>query len=54
VVQKTQVAHFRLCHSRAFFVRAYPNQKMEMLIDIAYVHKQNSELGVTLKSLFKH
>ena len=33
VVQKTQVAHFRLCHSRAFFVRAYPNQKMEMLID---------------------
>lgn len=33
VVQKAQVAHFRLCHSRAFFVRAYPNQKMEMLID---------------------
>ncbi len=33
VVQKAQVAHFRLCHSRAFFVRAYPNQKMEMLMD---------------------
>lgn len=33
IVQKAQVAHFRLCHSRAFFVRAYPNQKMEMLID---------------------
>ena len=33
IVQKAQVAHFRLCHSRAFFVRAYPNQKMEMLMD---------------------
>jgi transposase len=32
-VVKAQVAHFRLCHSRAFFVCAYPNQKMEMLID---------------------
>lgn len=28
VVHKAQVAHFRLCHSRAFFVRAYPNQRM--------------------------
>lgn len=27
------IAHFRLCHSRAFYVRAYPNQQMEMLID---------------------
>lgn len=33
IVIKAQVAHFRLCHSRAFFVCAYPNQKMEMLID---------------------
>ena len=30
---KAQVAHFRLCHSRCFFVCAYPNQKLEMLID---------------------
>lgn len=30
---KINVAHFRLCHSRAFFIKAYPTQKMEMLID---------------------
>ena len=30
---KAQVAHFRRCHSRCFFVCAYPNQKLEMLID---------------------
>ncbi|QBQ01355.1 IS21-like element ISYen2A family transposase (plasmid) [Yersinia enterocolitica subsp. palearctica] len=30
---KLKVAHFRLCHSRAFFIRAYPNEKLDMLID---------------------
>lgn len=30
---KVNVAHFRLCHSRAFFVCAYPNQKADMLMD---------------------
>lgn len=30
---KVNVAHFRLCHSRAFFIKAYPNQRMEMLVD---------------------
>lgn len=30
---KVSVAHFRLCHSRAFFIQAYFNQRMEMLID---------------------
>lgn len=30
---KLNVAHFRLCHSRAFFIKAYPNQQMEMLVD---------------------
>ena len=30
---KVNVAHFRLCHSRACFVVAYPNQKIDMLID---------------------
>lgn len=30
---KLSVAHFRLCHSRAFFIKAYPNQQMEMLMD---------------------
>ncbi len=32
--QRVQVAHFRLCHSRAFFIRAYFRQKLEMLIDV--------------------
>lgn len=30
---KVNVAHFRLCYSRAFFIKAYPHQQMEMLID---------------------
>ncbi|AWR58717.1 hypothetical protein CLH65_04860 [Proteus mirabilis] len=32
-VIKLNVAHFRLCHSQAYFVRAYPRQTVEMLID---------------------
>ena len=28
-IVKLNVAHFRLCHSRAFFVWAYPNQRLE-------------------------
>jgi transposase len=31
--QRVQIAHFRLCHSRAFYIRAYFRQKLEMLID---------------------
>lgn len=30
---KLQVAHFKLCHSRAFVLRAYPQQTHEMLFD---------------------
>ena len=30
---KLQVAHFKLCHSRAFMLRAYPLQTHEMLFD---------------------
>lgn len=33
VLTRINVAHFRLCHSRAFFIKAYPNQQMEMLVD---------------------
>ena len=51
VVQKTQVAHFRLCHSRAFFVRAYPNQKMEMLID-AHNHAFSYYSGVPKRGIY--
>lgn len=30
---KVQIAHFKLCHSRAFFLRAYLQQTQEMLFD---------------------
>ena len=33
---KLQVAHFKLSHSRAFIVRAYPLQTHEMLFDAHY------------------
>jgi len=33
VVQKAKVAHFRLCHSRYFFVVAYPRESLEMVLD---------------------
>jgi len=32
-VQKINVAHFRLCHSRQFFVVAYPRESQEMIFD---------------------
>lgn len=31
--QKVKVAHFRLCHSRAIFIRAYPRESQEMVFD---------------------
>src|SRR5271165_4247804 len=33
---KLQAAHFKLCYSRAFFIRAYPLQTHEMLFDAHY------------------
>lgn len=33
---KLQIAHFKLCHSRAFTVRAYMQQSHEMLFDAHY------------------
>lgn len=33
VVSKVQVAHFKLCHSRVFLLRAYWQQSHEMLFD---------------------
>ena len=33
VSQKVKVAHFRLCHSRMFFVAAYPRESQEMVFD---------------------
>jgi len=31
--QKIKVAHFRLCHSRKAFVKAYPGESQEMVLD---------------------
>ena len=33
VTTKVKVAHMRLCHSRLFFVRAYPHESQEMVFD---------------------
>ncbi|MBU0674860.1 MAG: IS21 family transposase [Proteobacteria bacterium] len=33
VAQRVKVAHFRLCHSRKFFVVAYPRESLEMVFD---------------------
>ena len=33
VAQRVKVAHFRLCHSRKFFVAAYPRESLEMVFD---------------------
>lgn len=33
VETKVNIAHFRLCHSRAYYVRAYFRQTLEMVID---------------------
>jgi len=33
VTTKVKVAHMRLCHSRMFFVRAYPRESQEMVFD---------------------
>jgi hypothetical protein len=33
VAQKVKVAHFRLCHSRKFFIAAYPRESLEMVFD---------------------
>jgi transposase len=33
IVQKVKVAHFRLCHSRLFYMAAYPRETQEMLFD---------------------
>jgi len=33
IAQTIKVAHFRLCHSRMFFVAAYPRESQEMVFD---------------------
>ena len=48
---KLQIAHFKLSHSRAFFLRAYPLQKHEMLFD-AHNHAFATFGGVPARGIY--
>jgi transposase len=48
---KLQVAHFKLCHSRAFFIRAYLLQTHEMLFD-AHNHAFRVFGGVPRRGIY--
>ena len=48
---KLQMAHFKLCHSRAFFLRAYPLQTHEMLFD-AHNHAFRVLGGVSERGIY--
>ena len=48
---KLQVAHFKLSCSRAFFLRAYPQQTHEMLFD-AHNHAFRVLAGVPRRGIY--
>jgi transposase len=48
---KLQIAHFKLCHSRAFVLRAYPLQTQEMLFD-AHNHAFTIFGGVPARGIY--
>ncbi len=48
---KLQIAHFKLSHSRAFFLRAYLTQTHEMLFD-AHVHAFEAFGGIPERGLY--
>lgn len=48
---KLQTAHFKLCHSRAFVLRAYPLQTQEMLFD-AHNHAFTIFGGVPARGIY--
>jgi transposase len=48
---KLQIAHFRLSHSRAFFLRAYLTQSHEMLFD-AHLHDFQAFGGVPERGIY--
>jgi len=51
VSTKLQIAHFKLCCSRAFFLRAYLAQSHEMLFD-AHYHAFNAFGGVPQRGIY--
>jgi transposase len=48
---KLQIAHFKLCHSRAFVLRAYPLQTHEMLFD-AHNHCLGALGGIPKRGIY--
>ena len=48
---KLQVAHFKLCHSRVFFYRAYLQQSHEMLFD-AHFHAFRAFEGIPERGIY--
>lgn len=48
---KLQVAHFKLCYSRAFFIRAYLAQSHEMLFD-AHYHAFRTFGGIPRRGIY--
>jgi transposase len=50
-VMQLGFAHFRLCHSRMNFIRAYPLQRMEMLID-AHVEAHDFFGGLCKRGIY--
>lgn len=51
VSTKLQIAHFKLCYSRAFFMRAYLTQSHEMLFD-AHYHAFNAFGGIPQRGIY--
>jgi transposase len=51
VSTKLQIAHVKLCHSRAFFVRAYLTQSHEMLFD-AHYHAFTAFGGIPQRGIY--
>lgn len=48
---KLQIAHFKLCYSRVFFLRAYPSQSHEMLFD-AHNHAFAAFSGIAERGIY--
>ena len=49
--RKTQLAHMKLCASRAFWLAAYPSQRHEMLFD-AHTRCLTGLGGVTKRDIY--
>ena len=48
---RVKVAHLRLCHSRRFYIRAYPRETQEMVFD-AHARAFETLGGVTRRGIY--